>query len=73
MTISPEILSKNAEQLARPESLVATGPNFLADLGGDWTVAVAFAHMAFWDRRQAELLKTGILEVHFQSQRRTIK
>ncbi|NQW16698.1 MAG: hypothetical protein HQ478_04350 [Chloroflexi bacterium] len=27
------------------------------DLGGGWTVSVAFAHMGFWDRRQAELLR----------------
>lgn len=56
MPIDPEILKANAEQLTHLEALVSSNPDYLADLGGGWTVAVAFAHMAFWDRRQAELL-----------------
>lgn len=51
------IVRDNQQQTARLEALVASGPDYAADLGGGWTVAVAFAHLAFWDFRQAELLR----------------
>jgi len=57
MPIDPAILKKNSEQLERLERLVSANPDYGVDLGGGWTAAVAFAHMGFWDRRQAELLR----------------
>lgn len=57
MPLDPKILRKNSEQLERLERLVSTGLDYEVDLGGGWTAAVAFAHMGFWDRRQAELLR----------------
>ncbi len=57
MAVEPEILKKNAEQLERLENLVASHPHYNVDLGGEWTSAVAFAHLGFWDQRQAELLR----------------
>ena len=57
MRIDPEILRNNTEQLERLEKLVSSNPNYEVDLHGGWTAAVAFAHMGFWDRRQAELLR----------------
>lgn len=58
MSIDPEILRNNAEWLARLEKLVASDPDYGVDLGGGWTAAVAFAHMAFWDRRASLLMQT---------------
>jgi len=57
MTLDPATRDKNREELRRLEELVESNPDYLADLGGGWTVAVAFAHLAFWDRRQATLLR----------------
>ncbi len=57
MPIDPQILQHNRGQLQRLERLVASNPDYTADLGGGWTVAVAFAHLAFWDYRQAELIR----------------
>ncbi len=55
--IDEGILRDNAEQLARLEALAAREIDFSRDLGGGWTVGVALAHMAFWDRRAVGLLK----------------
>ncbi len=57
MTINKEVLQNNAEQLSRLERLVERGVDLKQDLGGGWTVSVAFAHMAFWDRRAVGLLR----------------
>ena len=57
MPIDPEILKLNTEQLDRLERLVSSNPDYGVDLHDGWTAAVAFAHMAFWDRFQAELLR----------------
>ena len=57
MPVDPKILKKNTEQLERLERLVSSSPNYETDLHDGWTAAVAFAHMGFWDRRQAELLR----------------
>lgn len=57
MPIDPEILRKNTEQLERLERLVSSNPDYEVDLHDGWTAAVAFAHMGFWDRRQAELIR----------------
>ncbi len=58
MPIDSEILTNNAEQLERLERLVSSDLNYEVDLHDGWTDAVAFAHMGFWDRRQAELLRS---------------
>ena len=57
MPIDPQILKSNTEQTERLERLVSSNPDYNADLYDGWTAAVAFAHMGFWDRRQAELLR----------------
>ena len=57
MPVDPEILKKNHEQLVRLEELVDSNPDYGVDLHGGWTAAVAFSHMAFWDRFQAQLLR----------------
>jgi hypothetical protein len=53
-----EILDANAEVTARLEALVGrlSDADLRHDLGGGWTVSVALAHLAFWDRRVAYVL-----------------
>jgi hypothetical protein len=53
-----EILNANAEVTARLEALVGrlSDADLRRDLGGGWTVSVALAHLAFWDRRVAYVL-----------------
>ena len=61
-------IAENAKERERLRILV----DRLADeelrlpIGNDWTVAIAFAHMAFWDRRSLFLLrkwqKSGVVE-----------
>ena len=46
-----------ADQLERLERLVSSDPDYGVDLHDGWTATVAFAHMAFWDRFQADLLR----------------
>jgi hypothetical protein len=62
------ILAGNAEVTARLEALVSrlSDADLRRDLGGGWTVAVALAHLAFWDRRVAYVLTrwTGGGEPH---------
>ena len=49
LSIDNEVLTENAVQLRRLQSLATRLSD--ADLQRDaWTVAVAFAHLAFWDR-----------------------
>ncbi len=57
MPVDPAILKHNKEQLERLERLVSTNPDYGVDLHDGWTAAVAFGHMAFWDRYQAEFLR----------------
>ena len=47
------ILDANEEVTARLEALAdrLSDADLLRDLGGGWHVSVAFAHLAFWDRR----------------------
>jgi hypothetical protein len=49
------ILDANAAVTARLEGLTSrlSDVDLVRDLGGGWTVAVALAHLAFWDRRVA--------------------
>ena len=52
MSIDSEVLAENAAQLRRLQS-VADGlsdADLQRDAGAGWTVAVACAHLAFWDR-----------------------
>ena len=56
MPVDPLILADNDMQLIRLEVLIAGKPDYSKSLGEGWTVAVALAHLAFWDRRAAYLL-----------------
>jgi hypothetical protein len=53
------ILKVNADVTARLEALVGrlSDADLRRDLGGGWTVSVALAHLAFWDRRVAYVLE----------------
>ena len=52
MSIDNEVLAENAAQLRRLQSLAdgLSDADLQRDAGEGWTVAVAFAHLAFWDR-----------------------
>jgi hypothetical protein len=56
--VDKSILESNDAVTARLEALAArlTDAELLRDLGGGWHVSVAFAHLAFWDRRVAYVL-----------------
>lgn len=56
--VDKSILEANAGVTAQLEKLAArlTDEDLLRDLGGGWHVSVAFAHLAFWDRRVAYVL-----------------
>ena len=53
MMVDKSILEANAAVTARLEALAArlSDADLMRDLGGGWHVSVAFAHLAFWDRR----------------------
>lgn len=46
-------LTSNAQETARLKALAAriTDAELVREIGGGWTVAADFAHIAFWDRR----------------------
>ena len=44
---------------AATERLIESYPDLSLSLGEAWRVSVAFAHMAFWDRHVARMLKRG--------------
>ena len=54
----PDLL-RNAEETRRLGDLVARldAADLARSLGGGWTVAFAFAHLAFWDARQDAALR----------------
>ena len=56
--VDKSILEANAAVTARLEALGGrlSDADLLRDLGGGWHVSVAFAHLAFWDRRVAYVL-----------------
>ena len=59
-------VAENAQERQRLRSLVGrlTDEELELHLGNGWTVAVAFAHLAFWDQRSLILMrkwkKTGV-------------
>jgi hypothetical protein len=61
-------VSENAKERERLSSLVErlTDEELCLPLGDDWTIAVAFAHLSFWDQRSLYLLrkwkKSGVVE-----------
>ena len=57
MSVEKSIISGNKAQTQRLKKLLETNPDLSLSLGAGWTVGVALAHMAFWDRRVARLLK----------------
>ncbi|HJM89076.1 MAG TPA: maleylpyruvate isomerase N-terminal domain-containing protein [Dehalococcoidia bacterium] len=58
MTTDDTDLQHNAESTRRLRELVAklSDEDLRISLGGGWTVAVALAHLGFWDTRQAAAL-----------------
>ena|SRR5215831_15555574 len=58
-TWDPRDRSQDEPQRQRLEQLVnrLSDADLQTPLGGGWTVAVALAHIAFWDRRAAALVK----------------
>ena len=67
--VDKSILEANAAVTARLEALAArlSDADLMLDLGGGWHVSVAFAHLAFWDRRVEYVLtrwkNEGVLHV----------
>ncbi len=53
------IVADNDATRASLQSLIGTlaDRDFARDLGDGWTVATAFAHLAFWDRQRRVLLE----------------
>lgn len=53
MTQDRSFLASNAQETGRLKTLAAriTDAELAQKIEGDWTVAVDFAHLAFWDRR----------------------
>jgi hypothetical protein len=51
--VDQSIIESNTAVTARLEALAArlTDEDLKRDLGGGWHISVAFAHLAFWDRR----------------------
>jgi hypothetical protein len=57
MTIDPDILAANRAATAHLRSIAAWPETDLRRrVGEHWTVAVALAHLAFWDRRALDAL-----------------
>ena len=54
----------NAEATAALADLASTltVEDLERDLGGGWTVAMAFAHLAFWDQRMIVILRRWLAE-----------
>jgi len=52
-------VTENAKEREKLCSLVAgiTDEELSLPLGGDWTIAVALAHLAFWDQRSLLLMR----------------
>ena len=52
-------VEENANERERLDSLVAriTDDELSLPLGNDWTIAVALAHLAFWDQRSLVLMR----------------
>jgi hypothetical protein len=57
--VDRSIIEGNEEVTARLEALGArlSDADLKRDLGGGWHVSVAFAHLAFWDRRVEFVLR----------------
>ena len=61
-------VEENARERERLRSFVEilTDEQLSSPLGNDWTIAVALAHLAFWDQRSLVLIRkwksTGIVE-----------
>lgn len=62
MGLEKAVFAGNETQRARLKALVERGIDYSRELGGGWTIGVALAHMAFWDRRAAGLLRRWDVE-----------
>lgn len=62
-------VAENTKERERLSSLVGrlTGEELRFPLGNDWTIAVALAHLSFWDQRSLFLMrkwkKSGVVEL----------
>ncbi len=58
MPLDPSYIEKNCASRERIKTLVArlTDKELLHPVGEHWTVAIALAHMVFWDRRVVYVL-----------------
>ena len=59
MPLDPEIRDANQASTARIRALAArlTDDEFRHPVGEHWTVAIVFAHLAFWERRALDALE----------------
>lgn len=59
-------VAENAKERERLKSFIdrLTDEELNLPLGDDWTVAVAFAHLAFWDQRSLYLLRKWKLDAN---------
>ncbi len=61
-------VEENSRERTRLRSLVErlTAEQLSTPLGNDWTIAIALAHLAFWDQRSLTLIRkwkqTGVVE-----------
>jgi hypothetical protein len=61
-------VEENLRERTRLRALVErlTDEQLSTPLGNDWTIAIAFAHLAFWDQRSLTLIRkwkqTGVVE-----------
>jgi hypothetical protein len=61
-------VEENSRERTRLRALVErlTDEELSTPLGNDWTIAIAFAHLAFWDQRSLKLIRkwkqTGVVE-----------
>ncbi|RLT41549.1 MAG: hypothetical protein DWI57_06790 [Chloroflexi bacterium] len=58
MTLDPSFIQRNQASTNRIRALAArlTDDDLLCPVGQHWTVAIALAHIAFWDRRVLAVL-----------------
>jgi hypothetical protein len=66
--MQPSCIEENARERERLRILIEglSDAQLSARLGADWTVAVALAHLAFWDQRSLVLIRgwkqSGVVE-----------
>jgi hypothetical protein len=66
MTLDRSFIERNRLSTERIRSLAArlSDQQMLTPVGEHWTVAIVFAHLAFWDRRVMFIVETFHYEHH---------